>query len=162
MTSEHINEPYSPYCSITLVNPAKVHPQWTLLTPSIQILYFKLIPTDANWNHFLCQAQDRPLKCILSHSNVGFTARECRLLASILTFEAEDEANLLEITLCWVLHKYSHLQSLPHEIILEDKTKQAVGTNHPSSDEQDRIIKINNTYTLFFTFGTGRHEKQLP
>lgn len=96
------------YCLVTLVNAAKVRPWWTLLTPPIQILYFKLIPTDANWNHLLWQAQDNPLKYILSNLNSGITARKWRLFASILTFKAEDEANLLEITLCWVLHKYSH------------------------------------------------------
>lgn len=102
-----------PYYSITLVNPAKGHPQWTLLTLSIEILYFKLSPTGTNWNHLLCQAQDSRLKCILSHSNTGITARERRLLASIVTFKAEDDVNLLEITLCWVLHKYSHYSPYP-------------------------------------------------
>lgn len=94
--------PSHPCCSTTPVNPAQELPPWTLLTPSIQILYFKLIPADANWNHLLCQAQDIPIKYILSHSSAGITAREGRL---VLSFEVEDEANLLEITQCWVLHK---------------------------------------------------------
>jgi len=113
MTSEHINEHTHPYCLIILVNPAKVHPQWTLLTQSIQKLYFKLIPTDANWNRLWCQAEDSPLRSVLSHSNAETTARERRLLVNILTFKAENEANLLEITLCRFLHKYSRYSPHP-------------------------------------------------
>lgn len=149
--------PTHPCCSITLVNPAQALPPWTLLTPSIQILYFKLIPADANWNHLLCHEQDIPIKYILSHSSAGITARECRL---VLSFEAEDEANLLEITQCWVLHTTVFI-SLAPTLTSGKSEKKAVGTNLLSWDRQDRKGKINKICIISY-FGMGKQEQQLP
>lgn len=149
--------PSHPCCSITPVNPAQELPPWTLLTPSIQILYFKLIPADANWNHLLCQAQDIPIKYILSHSSAGITARECRL---VLSFEVEDEANLLEITQCWVLHKIVFIGPAP--ALNSGKPRKKCSWDQPLFLGQARQKRKNKQDMISFLFWDREAGKATP